>query len=198
MEERLELKRQLFHILLGIVISLLYYFDLIDALMVFVVVVLGSFLCFLCKKVKIPVIEFFLRHFEREEQRKIFPGRGVLFYFIGVLLVMKLFPKDIALASILVLALGDSMSHFFGKYFGRTRNIFNRRSRKLLEGTVAGTLAGFLGALVFVPFPEAFLGSLGAMAAEALHFELNQHQVDDNLVVPLVAGTIMYLIRGYL
>lgn len=198
MEGLLEIRRQLFHAFLGIAIVLLYYFDLIDALMVFVVVLLGGFLCFLSKKIEIPVLNFFLKHFEREEQKDIFPGRGPLFFFVGVLLVMKLFEKDIALAAIMVLALGDSVSHLVGKYFGKTRNIFNDKSRKLLEGTVAGILAGFLGALVFVPVSEAFLGSLGAMVAEVLEFDMNKRSIDDNLVVPLVAGTVIFLVRSYL
>ncbi|MBR9683544.1 hypothetical protein GOV03_03310 [Candidatus Woesearchaeota archaeon] len=198
MANNLEIRRQLFHIFLGLTIVSLYYFDLLDALMMFVIVVLGGFSCFLCKRIKIPLVYFFLKNFERKEQMKIFPGRGTLFFFIGSLLVMKLFEKDIAMAAIMVLALGDSFSHLIGKYFGRTRNIFNWKGRKLLEGTVAGVLFGFLGAILFVPFPEAFLGSLGAMIVEVLDLDMNKKSVDDNLIVPLVAGTIMFLVRSYL
>lgn len=198
MLNKLEIRRQLFHLLVGISIALLYYFELIDALMVFVAVVLGGFLCFLCKRIKVPVFDFFLRNFEREEQRKVFPGRGLLFFFIGVLLVMKLFEKDIALAAIMVLALGDSVSHLVGEGLGETRNIFNGKSRKWLEGTIAGTGAGFLGAIFFVGFLPAFLGSLGAMITEVWEFEMNGKLIDDNLIVPLVAGTVMFLAGRYL
>ena len=111
---------------------------------------------------------------------------------------LKLFSKEIALAAIMVLAFGDSISHLAGRYLGRTRNLFNGKSRKLLEGTVAGVFAGFLGALVFVPALEAFLGSLVAMVVEALEFEMNGKSIDDNLLVPLVAGTVMYLVASYL
>lgn len=198
MLDKLEVKRQLFHLVLGLSIVTLYYFDLLDALMVFVIVVLGGFLCFLCRKIDIPVIGFFLKNFERKAQKDIFPGRGPLFFFIGVLLVMKLFEKDIALAAIMVLTLGDSLSHLIGAGFGRIKNIFNGDKRKLLEGTIFGTLAGFLGALIFVSPLPAFLGSLGAMVAEALEFEMNRKSVDDNLIVPLVAGTVIYLVMTYL
>ncbi len=190
--------RQLLHIVVGIAVVLLYYFNLIDSLIVFEIVVLGGFLCFLSKKIDIPIFAWFLRRLEREEQRKIFPGRGMLFFFIGVLLVMKLFDKDIALAAIMILALGDSVSHLVGKYFGKTRNIFNGHSRKLLEGTIAGAVFGFLGALLFVPVPEAFFGSLGAMIVEALEFNMNKRTIDDNLIIPLVAGTVMLLVMRYL
>ena len=71
-------------------------------------------------------------------------------------------------------------------------------SNKLLEGTLAGTFAGFLGAVLFVPIPEAVLGSAVAMIAEVVKIDLNDNTIDDNLVVPLVAGTVMFLVRLWL
>lgn len=111
---------------------------------------------------------------------------------------MSLFEKDIALASLMVLTFGDSISHLVGGQFGQIRNIFNGKSKKLLEGTIAGTIAGTLTALLFVPFPEAFIGSFAAMIAEVVQVDLNEREVDDNLIVPIVAGTVMFLIRTYL
>ncbi|MFH1682375.1 MAG: hypothetical protein ABIA37_01125, partial [Candidatus Woesearchaeota archaeon] len=189
------IRRQLFHLCLGISLTLLYYFNLIDALMLFVVVVLGGFLCLLCKQIRIPILDWFLRNFEREDQRKIFPGRGTLFFFIGVLLAVKLFEKDIALAAIMILALGDSVSHVVGRYFGRIK-LFSQT--KMLEGTLAGVVAGFAGAVLFVPIIPAFLGSLAAMVLEAVQIELNGRAVDDNLFIPLIAGTVIYLVLLYL
>ena len=122
----------------------------------------------------------------------------MIFFFIGALLVIKLFDKDIAVASLMVLTFGDSISHLFGERFGSTKNIFNGHSKKLLEGTFAGAVAGFLGAVFFIPIPEAFLGSFGAMIAEVIKIDLNDHTLDDNVVVPLIAGTIMLLVRTYL
>ena len=123
-----------------------------------------------------------------------FPGRGTLFFVIGSLLVIQLFELKIALAAIMVLTLGDSVSHLFGAQFGQIKNIFNGKSRKLLEGTLAGTVAGFFGAMLFVPIPEAFLGSLGAMIAEVVQIDFNEKTLDDNMVVPLVAGTVMLIV----
>ena len=98
------------------------------------------------------------------------------------------------MAAIMILTFGDSFSHIFGAEFGTIKNIFNGRSKKLLEGTLAGTVTGFLAAAFFMPIPEAFLGSLGAMIAEVIQIDLNEYPLDDNVVVPLVAGTIMLLI----
>lgn len=110
---------------------------------------------------------------------------------------MQLFDKDIALAAIMILALGDSISHIVGERFGHIRNIFNGNSKKLFEGTLAGTAAGTLGALLFVPFPEALVGSFAAMIAEVIEIDLNSKPLDDNLIVPLVAGTVIMIMRKY-
>ena len=193
-----ELYRQLVHIAIGLATLLLYYYEIFTPLMVFLIIIAGLLASIICKRVRLPLFSFFLDHFEREEQRKTFPGKGMIFFFIGVLLVMKLFEKDIALAAIMILTLGDSISHILGEHFGQIRNIFNGKSKKLLEGTIAGTLAGFLGALFFVPASQAFLGSAAAMIAEVIKIDFNERTLDDNLIVPLVAGTVIFLLQKYL
>ena len=192
-----EYLRQLLHIAVGLVTVILIHIDILTPLSIFLLILLGVTASILSKFTRIPGFDFFLKHLERKENKN-FPGKGLIFFFIGVLLAVKLFPRDIALASIMVLTLGDSISHIIGARYGKIRNIFNGNSKKLFEGTFAGTITGFLGALLFVPIPEAFLGSAAAMIAEVLEIELNHNQLDDNLTVPLVAGAIMVLVRSYL
>lgn len=192
----LEFKRQLMHIIVGLTTVALLYYQILSSWAIFLLIVVGLLLSFLVKRIHIPIISFFLDQVERPEQRSAFPGKGSIFFFIGVLLAVKLFERDIALAAIMVLTLGDSISHLFGAQFGSLRNIFNGNSPKLLEGTLMGTLLGFLGALMFVPYLEAIAGSAAAMIAEVIKIDFNEHTLDDNLVVPLVAGTVMLLVRN--
>ncbi len=193
-----ELTRKSVHILIGLILILSYYLDIIGPLTMFLAILVGILLSLLSKHTNLPIISHFLDQFERPSQRHKFPGKGMLFFFIGSLLVMKLFDKDIALASIAILTFGDSISHIVGEKYGEIKNIFNGHSKKLLEGTLAGIFAGFLAALFFVSWPHAFLASFGAMIAEVIQIDLNQNTVDDNIIVPLAAGTIMYLLRMYL
>ncbi len=185
------------HILVGLVIVILYYYDILSPLAVFLAIIVGVLASVLSKRVKLPVFSFFLKHFEREEVKKTFPGKGMIYYFVGALLVMKLFDKDIALAAIMVLALGDSVSHIVGERFGQIQNIFNWKGHKLLEGTLAGILAGFLGAMLFVSPAKALVGSFAAMVAEVVEIDLNKNTLDDNLIVPLAAGTAIFLLKMY-
>ncbi len=185
------------HIIVGLITVTLIYYDHLRPFAIFLLIIVGILLSFLCKRVRIPMVSTFLDHVEREEQRHKFPGKGTIFFFIGVLLSLQLFERNIALASIMVLTFGDSVSHLFGAHFGRLKNIFNGKSKKLLEGTVAGALAGFFGAVFFVPLPEAFFGSAAAMIAEVIKIDFNENTLDDNLIVPLIAGTVMLLVQKF-
>ncbi|MBT4538729.1 hypothetical protein HOI26_04935 [Candidatus Woesearchaeota archaeon] len=190
-----ETGRQLIHIIVGIVTVILIYFNILSPISLLALIIIGILASFICKRRKLFLFSLFLKHFERENMQKKFPGKGLIFFFIGVLLVVQLFEKDIALASIMVLTFGDSISHLVGAKYGKLKNIFNWKGRKLLEGTIAGTIAGFLGAMIFVHPALAFIGSATAMFAEVVKIDFNDNTLDDNLVVPLIAGTVMFIVR---
>lgn len=190
---KFELNRQVFHVLLGIMTVLLLLFGFISKKILLVVIIIGLITSYLIKKINIPVIKQLLEKFERREDIKNFPGKGIIFYFIGVYIALLLFPKEIALASAMILALGDSVSHLYGLHYGRIKNPLSKA--KFIEGTVAGFIAGFLGALVFLPWHEALFASLAAMAAEAIEIKIGAQQVDDNLIMPLVAGAAVWAAR---
>jgi len=193
-----EIYRQILHIIIGLAVTLLYYYDIISPLAVLLGVIIGILSSLMSKRTKLPGFNFFLKHFERPEQAEKFPGKGLIFFFIGMLLVIQLFEKDIATAALMILTFGDSLSHLVGERFGQIKNIFNGHSKKLFEGTIAGTIFGFLGAAFFVSIPEAIVASFCAMVAEVIKIDFNDHTLDDNLVVPLVAGTVIFLMRMYL
>lgn len=192
-----EIGRQILHIMIGLVTVFLIHTEILSPLAIFFIIIIGILASLISKRIKLPFFSYFLDRWEREENKN-FPGKGMIWFFIGVLLVIKLFTLDIALAAIMILTLGDSVSHLFGERFGQLNNIFNGNGKKLFEGTLAGTFAGFLGALLFVSPLEAIVASFAAMAVEVVKIDLNENTVDDNLVVPLVAGTVIFLMRMYL
>lgn len=202
-QRNFELRRQLFHIFLGLATIVLFYFEIIDALFIFIVLILGVILSLLSRKYKIPIIYWFLKRFEREDVIQKSPGKGSIYFLVGVLLTIKLFPKDIALTSIMILALGDSVSTLIGINFGRTKHFINGSGKKLLEGTLAGIVAAFIGCLVLifsipnfsVAILEAAIACIGAMIIETIDLQVNKQAVDDNIIVPLSAGAIITLMR---
>ena len=120
------------------------------------------------------------------------PGKGLIAYLIGTLIIFVLFEKDIAMAGIIVLALGDSFSRLIGP-FGKIKHPFN--NAKFMEGIIAGFLAASLGAALFVAPHEAIAASFFAMLLEGINLRLFRFKVDDNITIPIIAGFVIWLIR---
>jgi len=184
----LEIKRQLLHIFLGITLVLLLYFNLINATILFVIFILILVLSLSSKKFHIPIIYNILNTFDRKIDLEKFPAKGAVFYLFGAFLVVSIFPKDIAMASIMILALGDSISRLIGPY-GYLKHPFT--NRKFFEGVIAGAIAGFLGALFFVPWLLALSGSLVSMLIEGIDLRIKGFKIDDNLLIPVVSSVTM-------
>ena len=186
-----ELRRELIHMLVGILIILGVLYLPYAQFIGLIVLVLGGFFSFLCSRYEIPFFSRMLCLFERECNKK-FPGKGVIFFFISSLLVLQLFERDIALASLVILTFADPVSHFVGSNFGHTA-LFNKK--KYIEGNIAGIIVGSILAGFFVSIFVAFLGCFVAMFVEAAEIAMGGEKVDDNLFIPLVAGTVMHLLR---
>lgn len=191
-KETMEIRRQIFHLLLGFVIVSLYLLKILTVKILMVIFFAGIIISLLSYKYKIPLIHWFLKNFEREEDLKTNPGKGPLTYVGGALLTLMLFKEEAALAAIMVLAVGDSISHMIGKHFGKRK--YSISSPKHLEGTLAGIFAASITASLFVSPRIAFLGSSAAMIVESIELKIGKTLIDDNLVVPLVAGLVMHLL----
>ena len=190
-----ELKRQLVHVLLGLLVLVLALKDREFTLwFLLVLILIGVLLSLLQLKFRFALVESLLGKFEREKYRKRFPFKGALFFLTGCLLVLKIFSFDIALASIAILTFSDSVSHVIGLY-GRRKNPLN--TTKNVEGAFAGFVAGTIAGAFFVPFLLALFASLASMFAEALSFKLQEEDVDDNVIIPLVAGTVIFLLQKF-
>lgn len=186
-----EFRREVVHILVGISFVMFLLFVPYSEFALFEILILGCFISFLSTMYRIPIVSDFLCLFERECNMKKFPGKGIIFFFIGSLLVLQLFPRDIAIASILILTFADPISHFVGANFGKTALI---SKRKYIEGTIAGTIIGFIFASFFVNPFIAFAGSFIAMFLEYVEIAMAEQTLDDNLLIPLVAGSVMRLL----
>ena len=189
-----EIKRKLIHLLLGILIVILLKYGLIEKIHIFFLIIISIIFSFLSKRYKIPILHRILQNFERETDLKKFPGKGFIFYLIGVFLVLSFFPLDIAMAAILILAFADSVGHLFGIKFGRIRHPFV--STKFIEGWIAGLIAGFVGAFIILrSWPQALVASFFAMLVEGIEIKIGLEEVDDNIIIPLAAAIAIWAVR---
>ena len=138
-------------------------------------------------------MQHIIQNLERDENLKKFPGKGIIFYFIGVFLVLTFFPLDIAMAAILVLAFADSVGHLYGIKFGKIPHPFI--STKFLEGWIIGLIAGFVGAFIIVPWPQALAASFFAMLVEGIEIKIGLEEIDDNLIIPLIAAIAIWVVK---
>ena len=86
----------------GTLIVILLMFRIVEKSHLLILLVFLFIISILSRKYRIPGVHWFMRHFERDAYIKRFPGRGIIFYLIGILLVLSFFSLDIALASIMV------------------------------------------------------------------------------------------------
>jgi len=190
--ENKKLGRTIIHIILGIMILILVAYYPETRWLLFYLLIFSVILSFLSYFWKIPVVNFFLENFELERHRKTFPGKSFIFFLAGSLLVIKLFPQNIAMASIAILTFADPVSHF-SSTIGKIRYKKPFNTEKTLFSTIFSIIVAFIAALFFVDWQYALLASIFSMLAEALTIKIWEDYVDDNYLIPLVAGTTIFI-----
>ncbi len=108
---------------------------------------------------------------------------GSFFYLLAASVVVVLFNRDAAIASLLILSIADPAASIVGRRFGR---------RRPAGKSLAGTLAFFCTALIillFFPFsvPARIAGACVASLTELLTPPI----IDDNLSVPVVTALFL-------
>lgn len=120
---------------------------------------------------------------------------GMPYYVASSVLAIAIFPRPVAILSLLYLALGDPLASLFGiLYRERSVKIFNGKS---LHGTAAGYVVCALATWIYLRSTGmhgldlirlTLLGGFAGALAELLPLDL-----DDNLTIPMVSGFIMWL-----
>jgi dolichol kinase len=105
-------------------------------------------------------------------------------YVLGVLLTLLLFPVEISVAAILVLALADPAASVLGRLYGK---------RRFGKGTLVGSSAFLAVAFPCLLTVMAWPAALAAAAAIAT-VEIIPWPLDDNLVLPIASGVIISLL----
>jgi dolichol kinase len=129
----------------------------------------------------IPLITRFTLVMRREDES---PRLVVapIYLAVGVVLSLLAFPKNIAYASITIVAVGDPVASYVGRKLGRIHV-----RQKTLEGFAGGLIVSFAAALLWVPPHLALAGSAAGMLLELLGL------LDDNLTIPIGAGSAMLI-----
>jgi len=114
---------------------------------------------------------------------------GATYVFMGALLAIFLFPKDVAVTSLLFLTIGDPTACLVGLSIGRIRIYDN----KTLEGAIAFVFVSILATVWIgsIPFWIKTTGAFVACFVEVIH-----RKIDDNVLIPLISGTtVLFLME---
>ena len=126
---------------------------------------------------------------KKEENKKI---SGIVLFIISVYLTILLFPREIAIISLLFLIFGDMAAEIIGLKFGRIKI--------LGEKTIEGSLSCFVICLIIgyslmntlgISFPLILIGSLAATLIELIPLKIARIKINDNLSMAPLAALIM-------
>lgn len=136
---------------------------------------------------------------------------GTLYYLAGVLFSLGLFPKDIAVMSILLLSWADTAASTFGRQFGKYT--FQISHGKSFAGCLASFVVGALSCYLFYGYfvPVYDVNKPGAIFWEASTSSLDLHSyalisglvasisecvglfgLDDNFTIPVLSSIGLY------
>ena len=185
-----EITRKILHIVFGILLlALTILLDQgIYIRILFILFLLAILLTVLHLKYSIRPIAWISK-----ENEKRFPLKGLIFFIVGAGLASIIFERDIALASITILTFGDSICSIASSILEKRKIRYNGNFKHIL-GSFCGMVFAFLFALIFIDPISALVGSFFGLAAEAVAIKLGESDADDNIIVPLAAGTVMYLL----
>lgn len=108
---------------------------------------------------------------------------GATYLLISATLTILLFDKEIAVAALSFLTIGDTIAALIGKNYGKIK-IFD----KSLEGSLSFFITCLIIILVIPDFPIS-AGIIGAVVAVII--ELLPIPLDDNLRIPISSGLVM-------
>jgi dolichol kinase/phosphoserine phosphatase len=133
----------------------------------------------------LPVVSAITRHAASQSEMYDFVA-APLYFAVGILITLLLFPVPISSAAIAIFALGDSTASIFGGVISKKPLPLNKS--KTLEGSLAGFFFAFVAGSFFISPVMALIGAAVAMTIEFLPLPVN-----DNILIPLYTGLALAL-----
>jgi len=194
-----ELRRKAIHVL-GSFIAVAYYFIEKDTALFVLAIINAVLICVeylrLSGKIKLP--DILLRPHENNQVA------AYIYFQIAALISILIFEKTIAIAAILMLALGDTASGLAGALMNRGNVRYSRGKLMVKPLPIMAVMFAvcvitglLLMSLPFAPDMQHFpvlvyvAGALGATLGDAIPLRIQGRPVDDNLLIPILSGAFM-------
>ncbi|MCB0349042.1 MAG: hypothetical protein KDD37_09405, partial [Bdellovibrionales bacterium] len=117
---------------------------------------------------------------------------GTSYLFVGLLILISIFPKSIATLALAMLAVGDPLASIFGVLYGKDKLIGNKSFQGTLAAFIACTLIAFLYFFYMNLMTERLLlVSILAGLVGATSELIPLGDLDDNLSFPVFASILL-------
>ena len=194
-----ELRRKAIHVL-GSFIAVAYYFIEKDTALFFLAIINAILICVewlrLSGKIRLP--DILLRPHENKQVA------AYIYFQLAALISILIYEKTIAIAAILMLALGDTASGLAGAFMNQGNVRYSRDKLMVKPLPIMAVMfsvcviTGFmLMGLPFAPDMEHIplvvyvAGAVGATLGDSIPLRIQGRPVDDNLLIPLLSGVFM-------
>lgn len=188
-----EIRRKLIHLTgLSVPVGILIFGRIYTAIMIAIALVVALALEAgrLKGRIRLPEVR-------DHEQEKV---AGYIYYIIGSLITVVVFQPMIAVTAMLMLSLGDAASGLVGSVLENS-NVRGHNERwrikpfPIVTAMFLTCLAiGYLSsAITNLPFQVYLAGAVGATIADSIALVFYNRGLDDNLTIPIFAGTMMSL-----
>jgi len=189
---KLKILRKVVHSVSGILALIFYFFPAQENIFIFglSVLIIISLLFDMIRLTFPHINDFVFEHmsfiFVSRDRKKI---NSAIFYFIGCLMTILLFPVQIAAIGILFLSFGDTAAAVGGMMLGKYIPFKIPRTQKTYIGLFCFFIVACgIGFLLGLPIKVAVIAALAGAIVEVLPLG-----IDDNFTIPLTASFVIWL-----
>lgn len=189
-----EISRKLIH-LFNLIIPLGYVYIIPDKqhMTMTMIVIAGLFVIVDLARMRVAIVKkIFHKLFNFMMRDHEISGRltGATWVVIISVPIIYFLPMEIAVLSMVYMSVGDITAAIIGQSFGKTKI-----GNKSLEGSIGCFTACVAAAVIidFVPIIVSISGAFMATVSEALSID-----IDDNVLIPIGAGTTMAIVSSFI
>ena len=136
-----------------------------------------------------------LRDDEKDFKENCFTGGT--YYAFGILLAIVLFPKEVAMLSILIMIWCDTMAALIGKRYGKKKLIGDKSVMGSIAFLISGTLLIFV-LQYFIPEFNFYKAGFITVFLAAVFEQISFARINDNLTLPVFSGYVFIILNNFI
>ncbi len=187
LSKNVNLRRKIVHLFYGLILVFLLDFNILTTQRFLLIILFWSGLVAASIFWLPKPISSIVLYFERDKSPRVL-AYGPFVFTVSCFLTYLIFPKPIAIAAIINLAVGDSINALVGYHF--------KKNGKRVEASIAAVFATALVSLQYVSPAMAVAGAVATGLIEFTEPKIGKRKIDDNALIPLVSGLAMRLVKG--